>query len=251
VAVPVDKSQVLALPGWFSPLDFDLFDWFLSQQREPGDLLEIGTFKGQSAVPIGSHRRAGERFTVCDIFERSDYDGLTRREFETNYLRFHSTLPDVVDDSSLNIRDHVKPHSCRFIHIDGSHLYEFIKSDIEAALDLADPQAVIVLDDYRTMHTPGVAAAAWAAVIEGRLFPVCLSEVKLYATVRPTDLADGLAEWFESTDCLHGTQEVLGKKLVWAFPSPPSRLSTVTHLVSTAVKEKVYSSRDRLRAAAR
>jgi hypothetical protein len=88
-------------------------------------------------------------------------------------------------------------------------------------------------------------------VIEGRLFPVCLSEVKLYATVRPTDLADGLAEWFESTDCLHGTQEVLGKKLVWAFPSPPSRLSTVTHLVSTAVKEKVYSSRDRLRAAAR
>ena len=56
VAVAVDKSQVLALPGWFSPLDFDLFDWFLSQQRKPGDLLEIGVFKGQSAVPIGSHR---------------------------------------------------------------------------------------------------------------------------------------------------------------------------------------------------
>ncbi len=68
----VDKGQVLALPGWFSPLDFDLFDWFLSQQRKPGDLLEIGVFKGQSAVPIGGHQRAGERFTVCDIFEQSD-----------------------------------------------------------------------------------------------------------------------------------------------------------------------------------
>jgi hypothetical protein len=110
---------------------------------------------------------------------------------------------------------------------------------------------VVVLDDYRSMHTPGVAAAAWAAVIEGRLFPVCLSEVKLYATVRPTDLAERLAAWFETTDFHHGTQEVLGRKLVWAFPSPPSRLSAVTHLVSTAVKEKVGSGRDRLRAAAR
>ena len=212
---------MLALPGWFTALDFDLFDWLLSQQRQPGDLLEIGVFKGQSAVSIGSHLRAGEEFKVCDIFERSDYDGLTRREFETNYLRFHSTLPVVVDDSSLNIRDYVEPHSCRFIHIDGSHLYEFIKSDIEAALDLATPEAIIVLDDYRTMHTPGVAAATWAAVVEGRLFPVCLSEVKLYATTRPMDLADRLAAWFDSTDYLHGTEEVLGEKCVWAFPSPP------------------------------
>ena len=157
----------------------------------------------------------------------------------------------MVEDSSLNIRDYVKPHSCRFVHIDGSHLYEFIKSDIEAALDLADPDAVIVLDDYRTMHTPGVAAAAWAAVVEERLFPVCLSELKLYATVQPTDLADRLAAWFETTDHTHGTQEILGNKLVWAFPSPPSKLSAVTQLVSIAVKERVCSSRDRLRAAAR
>lgn len=108
-----------------------------------------------------------------------------------------------------------------------------------------------MLDDYRTMHTPGVAAAAWAAVIEDRLFPVCLSEVKLYATVQPTDLADRLAAWFDTTDYTHGTQEVLGRSLVWAFPSPPSRLSAVTQLVSTAVKERVSSSRDRLRVAAR
>ena len=108
-----------------------------------------------------------------------------------------------------------------------------------------------MLDDYRTMHTPGVAAATWAAVVEGRLFPVCLSEVKLYATTRPMDLADQLAAWFDSTDYLHGTQEVLGGKCVWAFPSPPSRLSAVSHLVSTAVKERVSSSRDRLRPAVR
>ena len=118
-------------------------------------------------------------------------------------------------------------------------------------MDLADPEAVIVLDDYRSMHTPGVAAAAWAAVVEDRLFPVCLSEIKLYATVQPTDLADQLAAWFDTTHYTHGTQEVLGKKLVWAFPPPPSRLSAVTHLVSTAVKERVSSGRDRLRAAAR
>ena len=210
-----------------------------------------GSSKAKAPYRSAVIERAGERFTVCDIFERSDYSGLTRREFETNYLQFHSRLPDVVDDSSLKIRDYVKPHSCRFIHIDGSHLYEFIRSDIEAALDLADPDAVIVLDDYRTMHTPGVAAAAWAAVVEERLFPVCLSEIKLYATVRPTDLADRLAVWFETTDHTHGTQEILGNKLVWAFPSPPSKLSAVTQLVSIAVKERVCSSRDRLRAAAR
>jgi hypothetical protein len=36
--VTIDKAKICALPGCFSPLDFDLFGWLLSQPEGPGDL---------------------------------------------------------------------------------------------------------------------------------------------------------------------------------------------------------------------
>jgi predicted O-methyltransferase YrrM len=44
------------IPGWFWPADQRLFAWFLSAGT-PGDLLELGTYLGKSAVLIGGHLR--------------------------------------------------------------------------------------------------------------------------------------------------------------------------------------------------
>lgn len=228
------------MAGWFSPLDFDLFNWFLSRPGEPGDLLEIGVFKGQSAVVIGANQHAGERFTVCDIFERSDYEGLARKDFEAAYLRFHSRLPEIVDDTSLNIRNYVASQSCRFIHVDGSHMYETVKEDVAASIDLASHNAVVVFDDYRSIQTPGVAAAVWAACTEERLFPICGSQVKLYATVSPSGpLLDELGKWLDTTDLLHERQRVLGGEMFWVSPPPPSRRSAISELITAAIRDRL------------
>ena len=60
------------VPGWLYGTDRLLFDWLLTEAAgpvEPGDLLEIGAYLGRSAIHMGQHQRAGETFTVCDLFD--------------------------------------------------------------------------------------------------------------------------------------------------------------------------------------
>ena len=100
------------VPGWFWPIDQQLFGWLLDRQSDlgiTGDLLELGPYLGRSAILIGWHVRQGETFTVVDIFEdeapdasntnevaRSYGTRLTRARFEANYLDFHAQLPVII-----------------------------------------------------------------------------------------------------------------------------------------------------------
>ncbi|MEV8122955.1 class I SAM-dependent methyltransferase [Streptomyces sp. NPDC085944] len=185
------------VPGWFWPLDQVLFSWFLERQERldtRGDLLELGAYLGKSAILLGHRLRDGETLTVCDLFgaeppdaanraeAAKSYSSLTRQAFERNYLSFHDTLPTIVQAPSSAVVDEVAPGSCRFVHVDASHLYEHVEGDIGAAKQLLGPDGIVVLDDFRSEHTPGVAVAAWEAVLNRGLRPVCLSSQKLYGT---------------------------------------------------------------------
>jgi hypothetical protein len=185
------------VPGWFWPLDQVLFSWFLERQERldtRGDLLELGAYLGKSAILLGHRLRDGETLTVCDLFgaeppdaanraeAAKSYSSLTRQAFERNYLSFHDTLPTIIQAPSSAVVDEVAPGTCRFVHIDASHLYEHVEGDIGAARELLGPDGIVVLDDFRSEHTPGVAVAAWEAVLNRGLRPVCLSSQKLYGT---------------------------------------------------------------------
>ncbi|GHG38293.1 class I SAM-dependent methyltransferase [Streptomyces zaomyceticus] len=234
-----DTAQPLLAPdrldeveGWFFDADRFLFDWLLTHQRDHGvrgDLLELGVYKGKSAILIGYHAADGERFTVCDLFDASEapddstaaemrvyYPTLTRQVFEANYLRFHRGLPTVIQGSSSGITGQVPAHSCRFVHIDASHLYHHVRADIASARELLTGEGVVSLDDFRSPHTPGVAAATWEAVLTTGLRPVVLTESKLYGTWGPADaLRDSLAERLTTHPTLWGvTEEVAGHTLL-------------------------------------
>nr|WP_229876315.1 class I SAM-dependent methyltransferase [Streptomyces nojiriensis] len=209
-----------------------LFDWFLTRQNsgegQLGDLLELGAFMGKSAIFLGGYLRPGEEFTVCDLFDspatddfniaenRESYPTLTRRGFETNYLAFHEALPTLIQAPTSVVADEVKPASCRFVHIDASHLYEHVVTDIASSRLVAAPDAVVVFDDYRSEHTPGVAAAVWAAVVTGELHPICTSAMKLYATWGdPAPHQAALLAWLEErTDLRHDVDMIDGRPLV-------------------------------------
>lgn len=189
------------IPGWFPWIDQRVFEHFLSKDAvvPHGDLVELGVYQGKSAALIGQFKGADETFTVCDLFDtqaaddqnRSEnsrhYPSLNRAQFERNYLALFDELPVVIHDFSSVITKHVAPHSVRFIHIDASHLYEHVKIDIESARALALPGAVVVFDDYRTEHCPGVGAAVWSAVERKELKPICVTPQKLYATFGDVD----------------------------------------------------------------
>lgn len=194
----LDSTEDLAVvPGWFLPVDQHLFRWFLSRQREAGirgDLVELGAYLGKSAIVIGDYVGDGEVFTVVDLFgaEASDvanasendssYSTLTREGFEENYLRFHPVLPAVHTALSSAVTEHVDAGSARFVHIDASHLYEHVVGDTAAARSLLAPDGIVVFDDYRSEHTPGVSAAVWGAVLNDGLNPICVTPSKLYGT---------------------------------------------------------------------
>ncbi|GCB46513.1 class I SAM-dependent methyltransferase [Streptomyces sp. NL15-2K] len=226
-------GELKDVPGWFPPLDQVLFTWFLERQEAngfQGDLLELGAYMGKSAILAGHHLRDGEKFTVCDLFggEAPDgankaetaksYSSLTRQAFERNYLSFHDELPTVIEAPTSVISDKVDPKTCRFVHIDASHLYEHVYGDIGATRDILVPDGIVVLDDFRSEHTPGVSVAVWEAVLNRGLRPICLSTQKLYGTWGDPEPVQEelLAMLRERTDVGLSVQEAAGHRLVRA-----------------------------------
>ncbi|SDK87102.1 class I SAM-dependent methyltransferase [Streptomyces indicus] len=233
-----EVSEVLPRPrslsevnGWFRAVDQTLFDWFLTYQKErgqQGDLLELGAYLGKSAILLAHHLGESERFTVCDLFDSpapddhnsrendKSYATLTRRGFEANYLSFHPELPTIIQAPTSVVTDEVAAHSCRFVHVDASHLYEHVRGDVIATRELATPDAVVSFDDYRSPHCPGVAAAVWEAVANEKFNPVCVTEKKLYGTWGdPEPLRAALLAWLGTrSDLPYEVQQVMGHSLV-------------------------------------
>jgi hypothetical protein len=224
------------IPGWLYQLDEMVMRFFLRTQvatGEVGDVAELGVFMGRSAVVLGDYVQPGETFTVIDLFEqpafdhanrdenRDQYPELTQREFERHYLRFHSVLPTVIRGYSQTITDHAAHHTHRFVHVDASHLYEHVLGDIAAAKTLLSPTGIVVFDDIREAHTPGVAAAVWGEVATGGLHPLVTTDKKLYATwgepgLWQKRLADWPAPWARDL------QFVAGLPLLRLSHRPPS-----------------------------
>ena len=190
----IADAEIDTIVGAFEQPDVGIFRALLEAADEPGDLAEFGVLYGRSAVLLGAYLRSSERFTVVDLFETAAgddhnraendawYPGLTRAGFEANYLRFHDRLPTIVQGPSPQIEGAAAAGGHRFVHIDASHLYEHVTVDIEVAHRLLRPDGIVVLDDFRAEHTPGVAAAAWQAVHVTGLRPFALSPNKMYAT---------------------------------------------------------------------
>jgi hypothetical protein len=217
------------VPGWLRYVDKMLFEWFLTRPgASGGDLLELGVFQGKTAIHIGRFRKPGETFTVVDLFDlaradksirpgaRRAYADLTQATFERNYLSFHRELPTVVRGRTDVVSDHVAAGSCRFIHIDASHMYEHVRGDLLAARKLGGPDCVVVFDDYRTEHCPGTAAAVWEGVAADGLRPICVTGNKFYGTWGDArSIQDQLmAAIAERGDHYCDVQSVLGHRLI-------------------------------------
>lgn len=230
------------IPGWFPSIDEAIFEHFLSADAVAprGDLVELGVYLGKSAAFIGRFKRPEETFTVCDLFglppeagtpRRRSFSGLRREEFERNYLALFDELPVVVQGPSSTILDHVAPGTVRFLHVDASHQYAHVAVDVESARKILLPDGVVVFDDYRTAHTPGVAAAVWEAVLTKGLRPICITPQKLYGTFGdPEPHRQRVAAWLTETERFPWeTLEVAGAPLIrmWQKSKPAAGVPTV------------------------
>ena len=245
-AEPVTEKVVTSyadIEGWFFWHDRATFDALLNAQTEPGSLVELGAYLGRSAVIIGNHIRAGERFVVIDLFgdesaltasdsdlanraeNRHSYATLTNQRFASNYLALHDELPEVIQAPSSVVGQHVAAGSARFVHIDASHLYEQVAEDIRNTRTILQPGGVVVFDDYSNPNTPGVACAVWEAVVTGGLIPFATTPHKLYGTWGdPAPHLAAIRAFAESEPGI-GTAElhVFGHTMIRLKPVPKSK----------------------------
>lgn len=263
----VSDPELDSIVGAFEHVDRHLFRALLGDPEAHGDLAEIGVWYGQSAILIGDYVRDDETFTVIDLFgapaadpsnqveNQDSYSGLTRSAFEANYLRFHDALPNVIQGFSQDIAKHARSGSHRFVHIDASHLFEHVEADLQASKQLLAKDGIIVFDDIRHEHTPGVAAAAWQAVGRGELIPFAISPHKLYTATDGVDRYSMLIrEWQRGQESWQiEEQSINGHPVLRIFTDPPegpkySRAKRFVPEVAWPLFSRLRQLRDRVTA---
>jgi hypothetical protein len=224
------------IPGWFFDVDVQIFlkiNELQVQRQISGDLLEIGVYCGKSAILLGYFTRHGEQLTVCDLFGTAPlstveqiennkyYADLTLDTFEKNYRRFHGHLPNILRCPSSDLCNKGLGTTFRLIHVDGSHQYDAVRHDIVTAKTVLVDGGIIVFDDYRSFHTPGVAAAVWQEVVEGTLRLLCVTTSKMYAFAGNEDrgMSAAFTKWATGNEQFHSeTELILGHEFLRLAP---------------------------------
>jgi methyltransferase family protein len=125
----------------------------------------------------------------------------SRADFEASFRSFHDTVPVIHQMTSKDLSaGELGGDRFRFVHVDGSHIYEAATEDVGLASEIATEGGVVAFDDFANVGHPGVAAALWPAVMERDLEPYAWSPSKLYAT-RENDLADRYREGLRGGRC--------------------------------------------------
>src|SRR3954469_17223204 len=110
------------IDGMLSPFSMAMMDMLLSFQERlgaSGNILEIGTYKGKSAVILGNRLRDGERLTLVDIHDQINPAAIAPFQLHTDYIIAPSeNLRTVLPEYDR------KRRTFRFIHIDASHAFQ-------------------------------------------------------------------------------------------------------------------------------
>jgi hypothetical protein len=203
-AAPVPFEQLREVPGTLAPWDAELIVHLSEAQHQrsvSGDLLEIGTWHGRTSVLLGSLADEGEELQVCDLFETPPPTQAGRRElelggedsicgrdeFEATYERFHAKPPVIHECSSEELNEAELGPNFRFVHIDGSHLYETVLHDLALARSILTKGGIVAVDDIINLGHLGVAAAVWNDALADGVKPFACTPAKIYATLDEED----------------------------------------------------------------
>ena len=241
-------SQVRPIPGWLSLTEAALLRLAGEVTAAvAADLLEIGAFHGQGAATLAFELAGDQQVWVVDPFgipggsravrdeQELWYRDLSRADFESSFGRVHERPAKVIEALSTDLAPEDldgKPY--RVIHVDGAHDYDSVCHDIDLSLAVLADGGIVVFDDIANTHSPGVAAAVWAAVDRGQLAPLMLTN-KLQSC-RPGDhqaLRSRLLEALSSRGWNAGIERPLriaGFDVI-RDPRPPAEIDAVDHPV--------------------
>ncbi len=217
-----------------------------------GDLLEIGTWFGRTSILLGFLAGEGEQLQVCDLFDRappteegrralieSDEGIATLADFQASYGRFHSTMPVIHQCPSGELSVTTLGRSFRFVHIDGSHLYEAVLEDMTLAHSILKKGGIVVFDDIANLGHLGVPAAVWSGVGATGLVPFACTPTKLCATLDEDDASAYATVVAEAARAAgHEVREnvVAGTRIVGTWSKQPTLRQRVVRKARRAVR---------------
>jgi hypothetical protein len=117
-----------------------------------GDLLEIGTFEGRFFIAMAKLLEPGEHALGIDVFTWPSpkvYDhflancaqsGLAADSYTAWKVDTRAITPD-------ELRRKLPGGTARFVHVDGEHVPECLRQDLELAHAVLHPDGIIALDD--------------------------------------------------------------------------------------------------------
>lgn len=151
--------------GFFSDESAALFDIFLTFQKEyniAGNFLEIGVYKGRSALMAAMHLQDEETFILVDPgyylseVEKKLYPILSNRG------KYCQSLSQFLTADILGI----PKYSLRWIHIDGDHTGQGVWNDLSLCESLLSDDELLVLDDFFNPAYPQITEATFKFLIQ-------------------------------------------------------------------------------------
>jgi hypothetical protein len=155
------EAQKNDFEGFFGDESAALFDIFLSFQKEQnikGDFLEIGVYKGRSALMSGLHLENNEAFHLIDSYASL----LEEVEKKMSLIlgergKYHPTPSQLLTSDMLG----VSKYSLSWMHIDGSHTGRAVWNDLSLCEPLLSEEGILVLDDFFNPAYPQITEATF------------------------------------------------------------------------------------------
>jgi predicted O-methyltransferase YrrM len=147
-------------PGWFWKDAIAVWDSLLCFQKKAGitgNFLEIGVWKGKSAILSAMHAATEESCVLVDplpLVEAKAAIGEFKPE-NVLYLEIKST--ELLQTNIMG----GDGRSFRWVHIDGEHSAAAVLEDLKIATTLLSERGVIVVDDFLSPLYPQVSRAVF------------------------------------------------------------------------------------------
>jgi predicted O-methyltransferase YrrM len=148
------------IPGWFLDESAAIWDIFLSRQMQTGvagHVMEIGVYKGKSALLMAMHARQEEEVVLVDIDSLADAESIIKHLGKENvhYLQMESF--DLISTDLVSSGG----NKFRWISIDAEHTREAVHRDLGFANQLLSRDGIISMDDFFQPAYPQITAAVY------------------------------------------------------------------------------------------
>ena len=148
------------LDGWFWPDSIAIWDSLLSFQKllaTAGHFLEIGAYRGKSAVLSTLHSRDSEACILVDPHIHNDLRATIDLIKPSNVVYAQMRSTDMLHSGALAKH----PANFRWIHIDGEHTGMAVVNDLNIANTLLNDEGVAIVDSFFNPQYPQITAAVF------------------------------------------------------------------------------------------